>query len=137
VSSNQPPICRGPVATVAAVLEPSFEPPYVAVIFTSVRTDGHDTEYDTMAVAMDALAREQPGFLGVESAREARSRLGITVSYWRTEADAAAWKGVAEHAVAQRLGRARWYEGYRVRVATVTREYADDAPPDRSAQSPG
>jgi heme-degrading monooxygenase HmoA len=87
-----------------------------------------------MAEAMDALARTQPGYLGVESAREARSRVGITVSYWRTEADAAAWKGVAEHAVAQRLGRARWYEGYRVRVATVTREYADDAPPDASAQ---
>ena len=115
------------------MLEPCFEPPYVAVIFTSVRTDGHDTEYDSMAVDMEHLARRQPGYLGVESARDTQSRLGITVSYWRTEADAAAWKGVAEHAVAQRLGRGRWYEGYRVRVASVTREYGVDAPQDESA----
>ena len=48
---------------------------------------------------------------------------GITVSYWRTEADAAAWKQVAEHLGAQRLGQEQWYRSYRVRVAVVQRDY--------------
>lgn len=95
------------------------EPPYTAVIFTSLRTDG-DRGYAAMSARMLALAAEQPGFLGVESARDG---VGITVSYWRSEADAAAWKQVAEHLVAQQRGREVWYADYRVRIATVTRAY--------------
>ena len=73
-----------------------------------------------MATAMHALAEQQPGFLGVESAREA---LGITVSYWRDEAAILAWKRAADHLAAQRLGRERWYAAYSVRVARVERAY--------------
>jgi heme-degrading monooxygenase HmoA len=94
-------------------------PPYVAVIFTSVRTDGDDG-YAAMAVAMERLAREQPGYLGIEAAREG---VGITVSYWRDEAAAQAWKEVGAHLVAQRRGREVWYRDYRVRIAHVTRDY--------------
>jgi heme-degrading monooxygenase HmoA len=94
-------------------------PPYVAVIFTSVRTDG-DHGYAAMADAMERLAREQPGYLGIEAARDG---VGITVSYWRDEASAKAWKEVGAHLVAQRRGREAWYREYRVRVATVTRDY--------------
>jgi len=97
--------------------------PYVAVIFTSVRTDGDDAGYAAMALAMEHLATRQPGFLGVESARDPVTRLGITVSYWATEADALAWKRVTEHEGAQRLGRERWYGRYSVRIATVQREH--------------
>jgi heme-degrading monooxygenase HmoA len=96
------------------------EPPYTAVIFSAVRTDG-DHGYARMSEQMFRLAAEQPGYLGVESARD--EGLGITVSYWASDADAAAWKQVAEHLVAQERGRAGWYSDYRVRVATVTREY--------------
>ncbi len=49
--------------------------------------------------------------------------MGISVSYWATEADARAWKRVAEHVAAQQLGHDRWYRAYRVRVATVERDY--------------
>ncbi|HJW09052.1 MAG TPA: antibiotic biosynthesis monooxygenase [Holophagaceae bacterium] len=97
------------------------EPPYVAVIFSSVRTPG-DAGYGAMADRMEALASEQPGYLGVESARGADG-FGITVSYWKDEASARAWKGVAEHRGAQEAGRERWYAAYRVRVATVGRAY--------------
>ena len=98
------------------------KPPYVAVIFTSVRTDEDDEGYAAMAARMDELAAAQPGYLGVESARGADG-LGITVSYWRSAADARAWKQVSEHAGAQKLGRERWYRMFRVRIAEVTREY--------------
>jgi heme-degrading monooxygenase HmoA len=95
-------------------------PPYVAVIFTSIRTDG-DHGYAAMAASLEALARKQPGFLGIESARDT---LGITVSYWTDQQAARAWKQVAAHLVAQRRGREVWYRDYRVRVATVERDYS-------------
>ena len=69
------------------------------------------------------LAAEQPGYLGYESAR---SELGIAVSYWATEGDARAWKRVARHVEVQRRGRAEWYDAYRVRIATVEREYGHE-----------
>jgi heme-degrading monooxygenase HmoA len=96
------------------------EPPYCAVIFTNVRTDDDPEGYTETLRRMEALAAEQRGYLGIESAR---GRFGITVSYWATEADAAAWKRVAEHLAAQELGRERWYEHYVTRIALVTRVY--------------
>ena len=95
-------------------------PPYYAVIFSSVRTEVDAAEYAAMAARMDELAQAQPGYLGMESAREG---LGITVSYWRDLEAVAAWKRHADHLMAQQLGRARWYRDYRVRVAKVEREY--------------
>ncbi len=76
---------------------------------------------------MEELASTQPGYLGIESARGSDGG-GITVSYWSDEVAARAWKRVAEHAEVQRLGRERWYAGYRVRVANVEREYGFDVP---------
>jgi heme-degrading monooxygenase HmoA len=100
-----------------------MEPPYTAVIFTSLRTEGDEAEYAAMAARMEALAAGQPGYLGIDAARDPVTRRGVTVSYWADESSARAWKAVAEHAEAQRLGRERWYAAYRVRVATVTRDY--------------
>ena len=94
-------------------------PPYYAVIFTSLRTEG-DQGYGAMAERMVELAAQQPGFLGVEAAREG---LGITVSYWADLASIAAWKAHAEHQDAQRLGRAQWYAGFKTRIARVERDY--------------
>lgn len=100
---------------------PPCDPPYTAVIFTSVRAPSDDDGYASMAEQMVAMAGRQPGFLGVVSARDPATRLGITVSYWREEADAQAWRCVAEHRVAQQLGHERWYERYEIHVATVSR----------------
>lgn len=101
------------------------EPPYTAVVFTSLHADLRPEQrraYDATTSRMLELAAGQPGYLGVEAAR-GEDGGGITVSYWRDDASAAAWKQVAEHLVAQRHGRESWYAAYRVRVATVTREY--------------
>jgi heme-degrading monooxygenase HmoA len=98
------------------------EPPYVAVIFTSQRTAVDDDGYHAMAEEMSRLAAMQPGYLGAESARGGDG-LGITVAYWQTAEHARAWKQHADHLGAQRLGRDRWYQAYRVRIAQVVREY--------------
>lgn len=101
------------------------DPPYTAVIFTSIRSDV-DNGYAAEAEAMDTLAARQPGYLGVESAREG---IGITVSYWASPEAARAWKQVTEHRLAQKRGRDEWYREYRVRIATVDREYGHSADP--------
>jgi len=94
-------------------------PPYYAVIFTSLRTEG-DKGYSAMADAMVALAARQPGFLGIESAREG---LGITVSYWDSLESIAAWKQNSAHLVAQQRGRDIWYQDFKVRICHVERDY--------------
>jgi|SRR5581483_3778533 len=109
------------------------EPPYTAVIFSSLRTDG-DHGYDVMSERMGEMAAAQPGYLGIESARDG---LGITVSYWRSEADAAAWKQVMAHTVAQQRGRDVWYSEYRVRIATVTRDYGSSDSHHSDSSLPG
>jgi heme-degrading monooxygenase HmoA len=96
-------------------------PPYYAVIFTSLRTEG-DNGYGPMAERMLTIAADQPGFLGVESAR-GTDGLGITVSYWESEESIAAWKAQSEHRVAQETGRRKWYAEFQVRVAKVERAY--------------
>ncbi|MBM4185854.1 MAG: antibiotic biosynthesis monooxygenase [Gemmatimonadetes bacterium] len=101
-------------------------PPYLAVIFASQRTPGDDG-YGATADRMVELAREQPGFLGVESAR-GPDGFGITVSYWESEAAVGAWKAVAEHRMAQHAGKDRWYQRYELKVATVVRGYGFERP---------
>jgi heme-degrading monooxygenase HmoA len=94
-------------------------PPYYAVIFTSLRTGTADG-YGEMAEAMMELAKTQPGFLGVESAREG---LGITVSYWESLEAIKNWKQNSDHLLAQRYGREKWYSHYKTRICKVERDY--------------
>jgi len=96
------------------------EPPYYAVIFTSVRTDG-DNGYAEMADKMTELAKKQPGFLGIESARE---QIGISVSYWRDLESIKQWKENLEHQVARKKGKETWYRQFTTRIAKVEREYS-------------
>ncbi len=97
-------------------------PPYYAVIFTSKRSDADAEGYGSMAEAMSRLAAEQPGYLGAESVR-GTDGVGITVAYYSSLEAIAAWKRNAEHAVAQRRGREKWYQAYVVRVCKVERAY--------------
>lgn len=93
--------------------------PYYAVLFTSKMTK--DIEgYSEMAQKMEELAKQQEGFLGIESAR---NEIGITVSYWKDEESIKAWKQQTDHLMAQKMGKEKWYESYRVRVARVERDY--------------
>ncbi|WP_320151040.1 antibiotic biosynthesis monooxygenase [uncultured Tolumonas sp.] len=94
-------------------------PPYYAVIFTSIRTD-IDEGYGLTADAMVTLAEKQPGFLGVESAR---NDVGITVSYWADLDSIKQWKSNSEHLLAQKLGREKWYKTFKTRIAKVERDY--------------
>ena len=103
-----------------------------AVIFTNQIRDepsADDTAagdgYAATADRMVRLAERHPGFLGIDSARNADG-FGITVSYWRDEKAIADWRADVEHAEAQRLGREKWYQRFTLRVARVERGYGFD-----------
>jgi len=96
------------------------KPPYYAVIFTSLRTPG-DNGYGDMARQMEELAKQQAGYLGIESARE---ELGITVSYWSSLEAIKAWKANVDHLGAQAMGRSQWYSSYKVRICKVEGDYS-------------
>lgn len=98
-------------------------PPYYAVVFTSIRTPMDGDAYAATADRMVELAQTMPGFLGVDSVR-GENGLGITVSYWQSEEAIRHWQQHAEHLIAQRLGRERWYECFELRVCRVERAYA-------------
>ncbi len=95
---------------------------YYAVIFSSQRSNVEHSEYEKMAERMLELAKEQNGFIGVESARGSDG-FGITVSYWSTTEDIKSWKANSEHQLAQEFGRAKWYEFFKTRICKVEREY--------------
>jgi len=121
MSVGQPDVAHGGIAS-------GLQPPYYAVIFTSLRTHG-DNGYGEASDAMVALAAQQPGFLGIESARGSDG-VGITVSYWDSEEAIAGWRRDAEHSATRERGRSLWYQHYEVRVCRVERAYA--GPPERT-----
>ena len=93
--------------------------PYFAVIFTSKHTN-NISGYSEMANTMEQLAKLQKGFLGIESAR---NEVGITVSYWDSLEAIKNWKMNAEHLLAQKLGKDKWYKWYNIKICKVEREY--------------
>lgn len=97
------------------------DPPYYAVIFTSLSTD-NDEGYEEMAGRMTELATSMPGYLGMEHAGNGDGS-SITASYWTDEAAIRNWQQHAEHLEAQRLGRDRWYSRFELRMARVERAY--------------
>lgn len=94
-------------------------PPYYAVIFTSLLNENQEG-YAEMGDQMHELAKTQPGFLGMESVRDG---LGITVSYWENTDAIRNWKMNADHLLAQKMGREKWYAAYKTRVCKVERDY--------------
>jgi len=96
-----------------------MKPPYYAVIFTSLLSENTEG-YLEMATQIENLAKQQSGFLGMDSARE---EIGITISYWESLDAIKIWKSNVDHLVAQKQGKKKWYLSYKVRICKVEREY--------------
>lgn len=95
------------------------KPPYYAVIFSTIRTNVDEGYYET-AERMEALAKLQAGYLGIESAR---NEIGITVSYWNNLEAILNWKNNVEHTLAREKGRTIWYKKYQLRICKVEHDY--------------
>ncbi len=67
------------------------------------------------------LAQQQPGFPGMEGAR---NETGITISYWKSLEAIKAWKENEQHLVAQHKGKTEWYQHYKTGMYKVERDYS-------------
>lgn len=95
------------------------QPPYYAVIFTSITSEQLEG-YEETATRMVELAKQQDGFLGFESARDG---IGITVSYWKDLNSIKNWKFNLEHSLARQQGNKKWYTAFKTRIALVEKDY--------------
>ena len=101
------------------------EPPYYAVIFSSLLSGEDADGYDAMHDHIYEIAITQPGYLGLETTRDEEG-FGITVVYYDSAQAIENWGKHSEHKVAQNKGRESWYRGYRIRIAKVERESSFD-----------
>ena len=93
----------------------------LAVIFSSVRSEGDDEAYGQAAEEMASLASERKGFVDLMGLKR-DDGYGITISFWAHPTAAAAWRADPTHLAIQKKGRDRWYEDYWVRVGRVLRQ---------------
>lgn len=94
----------------------------IAVIFSAKRNGNDAAGYDEAAEQMVALAKQQKGFLGMNSVRDMQG-YGITISYWQTDSDARAWRDHTQHSQIRHKGRALWYDEYSIQIARIDRAY--------------
>lgn len=109
----------------------------IAVIFeVEPSPDGH-AAYLEHAARLRPLLEQMEGFISVERFQSlTHPNKLVSLSFWRDEAAVRAWREQAEHRETQAAGRAGIFDDYRLRVATVVRDYGlyerDQAPPFHS-----
>lgn len=96
----------------------------IAVIFEVRPAPGRAAEYLDIAASLRPLLEQVDGFVSIERFRSLTDPDKIlSLSFWRDEAAIAAWRGLAPHRDAQVRGRDGVFADYRLRVATVVRDY--------------
>ena len=105
----------------------------MAVIFEVEPAPGAMQDYLDLAAALRPELEKIDGFVSIERF-ESLTHKGriLSLSFWRDEAALARWRQLEAHRSAQRRGRRTVFRDYRLRVATVVRDYGKD---DR-AQAP-
>lgn len=99
----------------------------IAVIFESWPKPGRKDTYLEMAAALMPLVEEIDGFISVERF-ESVSQPGkmVALSFWRDETAVQNWRTLVEHRRVQQVSRKTVFDNYRLRVASVIRDYTRD-----------
>lgn len=91
-------------------------------IFITLRNDSTDNEeYRKVLMRMVELVQTIPGFLGMDVTTTGMK--DITTTYWDSLEAIGKWKRNMEHLSAQKSGKNGWFDGYRVIIAEVKKEY--------------
>lgn len=107
----------------------------IAVIFEVKIKGGHQQDYLDIAAGLRPRLVAMDGFISVERFQSLTDPGKIvSLSFWRDEAAVAAWRQVEQHREAQAQGRKNIFEDYRLRIASVFRDYGmterEQAPAD-------
>ena len=96
----------------------------IAVIFEFQPAEGRTAEYFDLAVALRKELDKMDGFISIERF-ESVTNPGkfVSLSFWRDEEAVRAWRNVEAHRGAQARGRGGVFADYRLRVASVIRDY--------------
>ena len=97
------------------------KPPYIAVVFTSIRTDVEEG-YEKMNELTFKELESIEGYLGYEAFID-ENGFGVNVSYWKDMEALKNWRDNTLHQKAQELGKEKWYTNYKLRICTVERDY--------------
>lgn len=97
------------------------KPPYIAAIFTSIRTDVEEG-YEQMNELTFKELESIEGYLGYEAFRD-ENGFGVNISYWNDMEALKNWRDNTLHQKAQELGKEKWYKNYKLRICTVERDY--------------
>lgn len=109
-----------------------------AVIFEVWPAEGRAGDYFDLAAALAADLKQIDGFVSIERFQSlATPGKYVSISFWRDEEAIRAWRSLEQHRSAQAKGRAGVFADYRLRVASVVRDYGmherDEAPRDSRA----
>jgi heme-degrading monooxygenase HmoA len=97
----------------------------IAVIFEVTPLPGKEDRYFEIATALRAEVEKIDGFISVERFASLTTRgKFVSLSFWRDAAAVAAWRAHAGHRLAQAEGRGSLFADFRIRVATVDRDYS-------------
>lgn len=96
----------------------------IAVIFEVIPRPGHRDQYLDIAASLRPLLDGIDGFISIERF-ESLTQPGkiLSLSFWRDEEAVAHWRQLERHRTAQTQGRDMVFDDYRLRVATVMRDY--------------
>jgi heme-degrading monooxygenase HmoA len=92
----------------------------LVILFRSRLTAEAGQDYESLGADMEALIRENPGYLA-HKYYQAEDGERLTLVWFRDAESLKAWREFPPHAEAQRRGRERWYESYTMEVAQVVR----------------
>jgi heme-degrading monooxygenase HmoA len=96
----------------------------IAVIFQVTMKDGKGPEYFDLAAELRPELEGRDGFLSIERFESvATPGKYLSLSFWRDEDAIKAWREHADHALAQRRGKAEIFADFRISVADVKRDY--------------
>jgi heme-degrading monooxygenase HmoA len=108
----------------------------IAVIFEVVPREGHRQAYLDIAAALRPLLDRIDGFVSIERFQSLVDPTKIlSLSFFRDEAALAAWRNLEQHRAAQATGRGEHFAGYRLRIASVVRDYGMEERAEAPADS--
>ncbi len=107
----------------------------IAVIFEVWPAEGRAAEYFDLAAELKADLERIDGFVSIERFESLVTKgKYLSLSFWRDEDAVRRWRNLAGHRRAQAKGRGGVFADYRLRVASVVRDYGmirrDEAPAD-------